>query len=101
MSMSNTAPVGTIVLTNEELQTLRLSQPECPDCGGPCLKTMNTRCPGGAGCRAGAATNLRELLLVLTNAPGGQFSRVYRPHGGFYLGRDGGRGDPRSPVGHY
>ena len=38
MSMSTTAPTGTIVPTNEELPVLRLSQPECPDCGGPVSK---------------------------------------------------------------
>ena len=36
--MSRTAPTGTIVSTNEELPVLRLSQPECPDCGGPVSK---------------------------------------------------------------
>ncbi|MBP1924140.1 IS1 family transposase [Halorubrum alkaliphilum] len=33
--MTTSAPTGTIVPTNEELPVLRLSQPECPDCGGP------------------------------------------------------------------
>ena len=36
--MSNTAPVGTIVPTNEELPILRLSDPVCPDCAGPVSK---------------------------------------------------------------
>ena len=36
--MSNTAPVGTIVPTNEELPILHLSDPVCPDCGGPVSK---------------------------------------------------------------
>jgi len=35
---SNTAPVGTIVPTNEELPILRLPEPVCPDCGGPVTK---------------------------------------------------------------
>ena len=33
--MTTTAPTGTIVSTNEELPILRLSDPVCPDCGGP------------------------------------------------------------------
>ena len=36
--MSNTAPVGTIVPTNEELPVLRLTDPVCPDCGSPVAK---------------------------------------------------------------
>lgn len=36
--MSNTAPLGTIAPTNEELPVLRLSDPVCPDCGGPVSK---------------------------------------------------------------
>jgi len=36
--MTNTAPIGSIVPTEEELPVLRLSQPECPDCGGPVCK---------------------------------------------------------------
>jgi hypothetical protein len=38
VSTSNTAPVGTIVPTNEELPVLHLSDPECPDCDGPVTK---------------------------------------------------------------
>jgi IS1 family transposase len=38
VSRSNTAPTGRIVPTNEELPVLRLSEPECPDCGGPVFK---------------------------------------------------------------
>ena len=38
MSTSNPAPTGRIAPTNEELPTLRLSNPECPDCGGPVSK---------------------------------------------------------------
>jgi IS1 family transposase len=33
--MTTTAPTGTIVPRNEELPVLRLSNPVCPDCGGP------------------------------------------------------------------
>jgi len=36
--MTTSAPVGTIAPTNEELPVLELSQPECPDCGGPVSK---------------------------------------------------------------
>lgn len=35
---TTSAPVGTIVPTNEELPVLHLSNPECPDCGGPVSK---------------------------------------------------------------
>jgi IS1 family transposase len=38
VSTSNPAPTGSIAPTNEELPTLRLSNPECPDCGGPVSK---------------------------------------------------------------
>jgi len=36
--MTTTAPIGSIVPTDEELPVLRLSQPECPNCGGPVCK---------------------------------------------------------------
>jgi len=36
--MTTTAPSGTIVPTNEELPVLHLSNPECPECGGPVVK---------------------------------------------------------------
>ena len=36
--MTTTAPSGTIVPTNEELPVLHLSNPECPECGGPVAK---------------------------------------------------------------
>jgi IS1 family transposase len=38
VSTSNPAPIGRIVPTNEELPDLRLSNPECPDCGSPVSK---------------------------------------------------------------
>jgi len=36
--MTTTALTGPIVPTTEEFPVLRLSQPECPDCGGPVSK---------------------------------------------------------------
>ena len=38
MSTNSTAPIGSIVPTSEELPVLRLSNPECPDCGSPVSK---------------------------------------------------------------